>query len=59
MFSNKFVYKATNLFTAIPEVKVTPRIQSRRPGKDASMFCHVIGEPFPKVSVQERKYNIF
>lgn len=33
----------------IPEVKVTPRIQSRRPGKDASMFCHVIGEPFPKV----------
>ncbi|KAK7788916.1 hypothetical protein R5R35_007352 [Gryllus longicercus] len=33
----------------IPEVKVTPRIQSRRPGEDASMFCHVIGEPFPKV----------
>ncbi|KAK7603150.1 hypothetical protein V9T40_003149 [Parthenolecanium corni] len=33
----------------IPEVKVTPRIQSRRPGEEASMFCHVIGEPFPKV----------
>ncbi|XP_049811271.1 follistatin-related protein 5-like isoform X1 [Schistocerca nitens] len=33
----------------IPEVKVTPRIQSRRPGEDASMFCHVVGEPFPKV----------
>ncbi|KDR16550.1 Follistatin-related protein 5 [Zootermopsis nevadensis] len=33
----------------IPEVKVTPRIQSQRPGKEASMFCHVIGEPFPKV----------
>lgn len=33
----------------IPEVKVTPRIQSRRPGEDVSMFCHVVGEPFPKV----------
>ncbi|CAG2067962.1 unnamed protein product, partial [Timema podura] len=33
---------------AIPEVKVTPRIQSRRPGEESSMFCHVIGEPFPK-----------
>ncbi|KAF6205139.1 hypothetical protein GE061_019306 [Apolygus lucorum] len=33
----------------IPEVKVTPKIQSRRPGEEASMFCHVIGEPFPKV----------
>ncbi|XP_075233144.1 follistatin-related protein 5-like isoform X3 [Lycorma delicatula] len=33
----------------IPEVKVTPRIQSRRPGEEAAMFCHVIGEPFPKV----------
>nr|CAD7198305.1 unnamed protein product [Timema douglasi] len=32
----------------IPEVKVTPRIQSRRPGEESSMFCHVIGEPFPK-----------
>ena len=59
MFSTKYCYKATNLFTAIPEVKVTPRIQSRRPGKDASMFCHVIGEPFPKVRVEERKCNVF
>uniref|UniRef100_A0A8D8XK16 Follistatin-related protein 5 n=1 Tax=Cacopsylla melanoneura TaxID=428564 RepID=A0A8D8XK16_9HEMI len=33
----------------VPEVKVTPRIQSRRPGEEASMFCHVVGEPFPKV----------
>ena len=30
-------------------MKVTPRIQSRRPGEEASMFCYVIGEPFPKV----------
>lgn len=37
-------------FTAVPEVHVTPRIQSKRPGEDASMFCHVAGEPFPKVS---------
>ncbi|PSN35663.1 hypothetical protein C0J52_24847 [Blattella germanica] len=36
-------------YTSIPEVKVTPRIQSRRPGEEASMFCYVIGEPFPKV----------
>lgn len=34
---------------ALPEVKVTPRIQSRRPGEKTSMFCHVIGEPFPEV----------
>nr|CAD7405746.1 unnamed protein product [Timema cristinae] len=34
----------------IPEVKVTPRIQSRRPGEESSMFCHVIGEPFPKIT---------
>ncbi|KAL5232841.1 hypothetical protein ACI65C_000251 [Semiaphis heraclei] len=33
----------------LPEVKVTPRIQSRRPGEKTSMFCHVIGEPFPEV----------
>ncbi|KAG8235847.1 hypothetical protein J437_LFUL015640 [Ladona fulva] len=33
----------------IPEVKVTPKIQSRKPGEEASMFCHVVGEPFPKV----------
>lgn len=36
-------------FSAIPDVRVTPRIQSRRPGEEAAMFCHVIGEPFPKV----------
>ncbi|XP_074037998.1 follistatin-related protein 5 isoform X2 [Leptinotarsa decemlineata] len=33
----------------VPEVHVTPRIQSKRPGEDASMLCHVAGEPFPKV----------
>ncbi|XP_049830071.1 follistatin-related protein 5-like isoform X2 [Schistocerca gregaria] len=33
----------------IPEVKVMPKIQYRRPGEQASMFCHVVGEPFPKV----------
>jgi len=34
----------------VPEVKVTPRIQSHRPGEDAVMLCHVVGQPFPKVS---------
>lgn len=38
-------------FSAIPDVRVTPRIQSRRPGEEAAMFCHVIGEPFPKVCI--------
>ncbi|KAJ8924834.1 hypothetical protein NQ315_000988 [Exocentrus adspersus] len=33
----------------VPEVHVTPRLQSKRPGEDASMLCHVAGEPFPKV----------
>lgn len=33
----------------VPEVQVTPRIQSRRPGQDAAMLCHVVGQPFPKV----------
>ncbi|XP_071050414.1 follistatin-related protein 5-like isoform X2 [Onthophagus taurus] len=33
----------------VPEVHVTPRIQSKRPGEDATMYCHVAGEPFPKV----------
>ncbi|GJQ68334.1 hypothetical protein Trydic_g16928 [Trypoxylus dichotomus] len=33
----------------VPEVHVTPRIQSKRPGEDAIMYCHVAGEPFPKV----------
>lgn len=33
----------------VPEVHVTPRIQSKRPGEEATMFCHVAGEPFPKV----------
>ncbi|KAF5303953.1 hypothetical protein FQA39_LY01738 [Lamprigera yunnana] len=33
----------------IPEVHVTPRIQSKRPAEDATMYCHVAGEPFPKV----------
>ncbi|XP_050437468.1 follistatin-related protein 5-like [Adelges cooleyi] len=33
----------------LPEVKVMPKIQSRKPGERTSMFCHVIGEPFPEV----------
>lgn len=36
-------------FPAVPEVHVTPRLQSKRPGEDATMLCHVAGEPFPKV----------
>ncbi|XP_030759224.1 follistatin-related protein 5-like, partial [Sitophilus oryzae] len=32
-----------------PEVHVMPKIQSKRPGEDAQMFCHVSGEPFPQV----------
>ena len=35
----------------VPEVRVTPRIQSRRPGEEAAMLCHVVGQPFPKVSM--------
>ncbi|XP_049818576.1 follistatin-related protein 5-like [Aethina tumida] len=52
----------------VPEVHVTPRIQSKRPGEDATMLCHVAGEPFPKVewlkndeslrSDNPRKYQI-
>ncbi|CAB0037197.1 unnamed protein product [Trichogramma brassicae] len=34
---------------AIPEVRVTPRLQSKRPGEEASMRCHVVGEPLPRV----------
>ncbi|XP_049812888.1 follistatin-related protein 5-like [Schistocerca nitens] len=50
-----------------PRVKVTPRIQSKRPGEEATMFCHVIGEPFPKVEwlkndeplrLTQRKYEL-
>lgn len=33
----------------IPQVRVTPRIQTRRPGDDSLMKCHAIGVPFPKV----------
>ncbi|XP_018322543.1 follistatin-related protein 5 [Agrilus planipennis] len=33
----------------VPEVHVMPKIQSKRPGEDAVMYCHVAGEPFPKV----------
>ena len=36
--------------TALPEVRVTPRIQSRRPGEDSLMKCHAVGVPLPKVS---------
>lgn len=38
------------LVAALPEVRVTPRIQSRRPGEDSLMKCHAVGVPFPKVS---------
>ncbi|XP_008555212.1 follistatin-related protein 5 [Microplitis demolitor] len=33
----------------IPEVRVTPRLQSKRPGEEATMSCHVVGEPLPRV----------
>ncbi|XP_043473135.1 follistatin-related protein 5-like isoform X1 [Leptopilina heterotoma] len=33
----------------IPEVRVTPRLQSKRPGEEATMRCHVVGEPLPRV----------
>ncbi|XP_012285083.1 follistatin-related protein 5, partial [Orussus abietinus] len=33
----------------IPEVRVTPRLQSKRPGEEATMCCHVVGEPLPRV----------
>ncbi|XP_048519754.1 follistatin-related protein 5 [Dendroctonus ponderosae] len=33
----------------LPEVNVMPKIQSKKPGEDAQMFCHVSGEPFPQV----------
>ncbi|XP_015590184.1 follistatin-related protein 5 isoform X2 [Cephus cinctus] len=33
----------------IPEVRVTPRLQSKRPGEEATMWCHVVGEPLPRV----------
>lgn len=46
-------------FIALPEVKVTPRIQSRRPGEKTAMFCHVIGEPFPEVSMNARKASLY
>ncbi|KAL1494445.1 hypothetical protein ABEB36_010043 [Hypothenemus hampei] len=34
---------------SLPEVRVMPKIQSKRPGEDAEMYCHVSGEPFPQV----------
>ena len=37
-------------FQAVPQVRVTPRIQSRKPGEESQMKCHAIGEPLPKVS---------
>lgn len=46
-------------FKALPEVKVMPRIQSRRPGEKTSMFCHVIGEPFPEVSMAQDLHLTF
>lgn len=49
LFVMFYISKLFFLFSAIPDVRVTPRIQSRRPGEEAAMFCHVIGEPFPKV----------
>uniref|UniRef100_A0ABD2XK46 Follistatin-related protein 5 n=1 Tax=Trichogramma kaykai TaxID=54128 RepID=A0ABD2XK46_9HYME len=48
--SNKDVVQ-THVLTVhtIPEVRVTPRLQSKRPGEEASMRCHVVGEPLPRV----------
>ncbi len=36
--------------SAIPEVHVIPKLQSRAPGELAEMECHVIGVPTPAVS---------
>lgn len=47
------------LFSALPGVKVTPRIQSRRPGEKTSMFCHVIGEPFPEVNIIFQRVRVY
>lgn len=35
--------------SAVPEVRVTPQFQSKRPKGTAKMKCHVIGEPLPRV----------
>ena len=37
-------------FKALPQVRVTPRLQSKKPGDEAKLECHATGEPFPKVS---------
>ncbi|XP_031783658.1 follistatin-related protein 5 isoform X2 [Nasonia vitripennis] len=48
--SNKDVVQ-THVLTVhtTPEVRVTPRLQSKRPGEEAMMRCHVVGEPLPRV----------
>ncbi|EFN70008.1 Follistatin-related protein 5 [Camponotus floridanus] len=33
----------------VPEVRVTPQFQSKRPKGAAKMKCHVVGEPLPRV----------
>lgn len=33
----------------MPEVRVTPQFQSKRPKGIARMRCHVVGEPLPRV----------
>ncbi|XP_050305276.1 follistatin-related protein 4-like isoform X2 [Anthonomus grandis grandis] len=38
------------LVNTLPEVRVVPKYQSKRPGEDAEMFCHVSGEPMPNVT---------
>ncbi|EZA56439.1 hypothetical protein DMN91_009952 [Ooceraea biroi] len=41
----------THLLTVytIPDVRVTPQFQSKRPKGTAKMRCHVVGEPLPRV----------
>lgn len=34
---------------AVPEVRVTPRLQSKRLREEATIRCHVAGEPLPRV----------
>ncbi|XP_058798657.1 follistatin-related protein 5-like isoform X2 [Phymastichus coffea] len=48
--SNKDVVQ-THVLTVhtTPEVRVTPRLQSKRPGEETTMRCHVVGEPLPRV----------
>ena len=38
------------LILALPNVKITPKLQSVAPSSTATVSCHVVGEPQPAVS---------